>query len=168
MIGKQRAKNYANQGWKCPERCEKHWKNLVKRKNFGARRKRVRLKCECHKEKKQFTRHLILYLPITIHISHLLIQPITLPLNCTWSSVILLSLPYTVVCSSPCKPAWFSGYMPPPTSSFVSSPGPMGASTLLSSRSHISLFFHFSRSSTSSHWLKAYFRYMIPLPLKLS
>ena len=131
------------------------------KERFGLRRKRVELKFEYQRERKQFTRHLILRSPVTVHISHLHIYP---------SPFLLMALYFwrTAMHSLPGNPALFPGHMPPPTSSFVSALQSPETSTLLLSKCHISLHFHLSQSSTSSHWLKASFLRMAPLPLKHS
>lgn len=122
------------------ERYEKHWKNLFKRKgNFGARRKRVGLKFEYPREKKRFTRHLILCSPVTIHISYLRTQPITLPFHRTCFPVILSPIHWCVL--APTETCLIPWNMTSPTSSLVSSPEPMESSTLLLSRPRLSLSF---------------------------
>ena len=150
------------------ERCEKHWKNLVKRKrNLGARRKRVGLKVDYCREKKQFTTHPILCSPITIHISHLHTHPITLPLNCTCFSVILTTLLYTGVCLSPFKPARFSRPYPHQLPHCLF-PGAHGTFYFIIIKVSYIFTLFFRRFTTFWHWFKAYFLHTTPHSLKLS
>ena len=80
MLGKQEqricrlrlemARHALKRDMRCPGR------TVVKGKErFGLRRKRVELKFEYQREKKQFTRHLILCSLVTVHVSHLHIYP---------------------------------------------------------------------------------------------
>lgn len=110
MLGKQEqricrlrlemARHALKRDMRCPGR------TVIKGKErFGLRRKRVELKFEYQREKKQFTRHLILCSPVSVHISHLHIYPspfLSMALN-FW---------HTAMHSLPRNPALFPGHRP--------------------------------------------------------
>lgn len=94
-----------------------------------------------------FSVHQSLYTSLIFILSPL---PFSVALSFLWYCSAIHCMP-----SPPWNPALRPGYKPLPTSSLVFSPEPPEPSTLLLPKSHLYLLFYFSRSSTSSHWIKA-------------